>query len=279
MGFLYVQYFNCGVKKDPAIFKEAEKYVNKAFELYPEVFLGHYALGFALYLQGNVKSAIKHIKRAIEIEPTNSDAMRMLCYQYSILLGKPEKAIQLARRVIALDPLTPINYLAPALIHWAHGNFKNAKEECKKYHQMAPDNIHAQCWYSILLIWSGELEEAYAIIEKTKNDYPGETMTKLMLFLGYANRNEIDKVNSTLSEDFLIYAWNDHFYTWFFADGFSLLDKKDESIKWLKRTIELGFINYPFIAEIDPFLKNIRGEVLFQRLLKKVKSEWENFNA
>ncbi len=277
MGFLHVQYYNSGVKKDPAIFMEAEKYIQKAFALDPEIFLGHYAMGFALYLQGDIKAAIKHVRRAIEIDPSNTDAMRLLCYHYSLILGKPESAVYLANRIIKLDPLTSMNYMAPAMVYWAQGNIKKAKEESNKYYQMSLENIHARCWHSIILIWNGDFKEAFSIIENTKNEFPYETMTKLMLFFYYANQNDKEKAMSVHSEEDLAYAWNDHFYTWHLAYGFALLDEKSEALKWLERTVDLGFINYPLFTEIDPFLENIRETKEFKKLMERVKYEWESF--
>lgn len=48
---------------------------------------------------------------------------------------------------------------------------------------------------------------------------------------------------------------------------------------WLEHAVDRGFINYPFLKEIDPFLENIRGEPRFQKLMAHVKHEWENFEV
>jgi non-specific serine/threonine protein kinase len=51
----------------------------------------------------------------------------------------------------------------------------------------------------------------------------------------------------------------------------------EEAFDWLENSVDRGFINYPFISEYDPLLKNIRGEERFKKLLKRIKHEWENF--
>jgi len=58
-----------------------------------------------------------------------------------------------------------------------------------------------------------------------------------------------------------------------------LIDEKDEAIDWLEEVVKWGFINYPFLNEIDPFLENIRSEPRFKKLMKRVKHEWENFEV
>jgi hypothetical protein len=43
--------------------------------------------------------------------------------------------------------------------------------------------------------------------------------------------------------------------------------------------VERGMINYPFINEYDPLLKNIRSEKRFEILMNKVKERWESFEV
>jgi hypothetical protein len=38
-------------------------------------------------------------------------------------------------------------------------------------------------------------------------------------------------------------------------------------------------VNYPYMANHDPFLANIRGERRFQNLMDRVKYEWEHFEV
>jgi non-specific serine/threonine protein kinase len=59
----------------------------------------------------------------------------------------------------------------------------------------------------------------------------------------------------------------------------SLLDEKKEALDWLENAVDRGFLNYPMMAERDPFLANIRGEERFKKLMERVKSEWERFEV
>jgi hypothetical protein len=43
--------------------------------------------------------------------------------------------------------------------------------------------------------------------------------------------------------------------------------------------LEIGAINYPFLATLDPWLANIRGDARFQKLMERVKYEWEHFEV
>jgi len=63
------------------------------------------------------------------------------------------------------------------------------------------------------------------------------------------------------------------------AGFLALLDEKKESLNWLEHAVDRGFINYPLLAEKDPFLANIRGEERFKKLMERVKHEWEHFEV
>ncbi len=63
------------------------------------------------------------------------------------------------------------------------------------------------------------------------------------------------------------------------AECYALLDEKEEALEWLELAVNKGWLNYPFLNEIDPFLQNIRGEERFKKLMETVKYKWENFEV
>jgi hypothetical protein len=63
------------------------------------------------------------------------------------------------------------------------------------------------------------------------------------------------------------------------AAFYSFLDEKEESLKWLEIAAGGGFINYPFMNGLDPFLSKIRGDERFTELMTKVKKAWESYEV
>jgi TolB-like protein len=59
-----------------------------------------------------------------------------------------------------------------------------------------------------------------------------------------------------------------HFYTF--------IGKKEDALRNLKKSIESGFFNFPYISN-DPFLDNIRGTKEFKNLLAQAKSRHQAF--
>ena len=65
----------------------------------------------------------------------------------------------------------------------------------------------------------------------------------------------------------------------FLAVLFAVAEWKEKSLEWLEQAVNQGFINYPLMAAQDPLLEPIRGEERFQKLMKRAKHEWEDFDA
>jgi len=68
-------------------------------------------------------------------------------------------------------------------------------------------------------------------------------------------------------------------HSYFLAQDFAILGEKEETLNWLENAVGLGLINYPLLAEKDPFLERLRGEERFKELMVRVKHEWETFEV
>ena len=53
----------------------------------------------------------------------------------------------------------------------------------------------------------------------------------------------------------------------------------DQALEWLEHGLEIGLINYPFLAEQDRFLESLHSDTRFQKLMVRVKKEWEEFEG
>ena len=53
----------------------------------------------------------------------------------------------------------------------------------------------------------------------------------------------------------------------------------DRALDWLAIAIDRGFINYPFLAQHDPFFATLRSDPRFQELMETVRDRWERFES
>jgi hypothetical protein len=68
-------------------------------------------------------------------------------------------------------------------------------------------------------------------------------------------------------------------YSWKLATGYALIGKPDKALNWLENAVRHGLINYPFLAQHDPLLENLRQESRFKALVEDVQSQWERFEV
>lgn len=60
---------------------------------------------------------------------------------------------------------------------------------------------------------------------------------------------------------------------------YAMLGDKESALEWLENSVNRGFINYPYLSEYDPFLASLRSEPRFEKLMQRVKREWEEFEV
>ena len=60
------------------------------------------------------------------------------------------------------------------------------------------------------------------------------------------------------------------------AACYAFIEAKEEALSWLEHTtLTRQFINYPFFYEIDPMFECLRGDDRYERLMERVRQEWE----
>ncbi len=94
------------------------------------------------------------------------------------------------------------------------------------------------------------------------------------LFLGHAVKGEEDAALRVMTPDLESEVEND-IACRMMADGYALLGRTQDAIRWVRTAIERGFINYPNLDEKDVFLDSVRGEPEFQALMAELRPRWE----
>jgi len=132
-------------------------------------------------------------------------------------------------------------------------------------------------------MWKKQRQRAFELIDQITQqaspDVMHKTFSEFLLFSKHAFEGKKTNALETLSENVKSYFWADPELPWLGAAIYSVMDEKDEALRWLEHAIDRGWINYPLFAEQDPFLENIRGEERFKKLMERIKPEWERFEV
>ena len=277
LGLAYFQLVNLGIKQEEYLDK-AREYAQKAFALDPSSPQGHAVMGYINMLEGDMRLAISHLKKAASSDPGDADTVGWLGWFY-LVVGKASAAVPLIERSFKIDPVNPNWHLLRGLINVFEGHFELAAEQLSVGYEMAPHMPMNQFWYALGLAYSKRFQESLSILEIDMGaSSSDDAFKKMSEFLRASLRGEKEKISHLQTPDFLRTMKRDLQLSYHAASFYSYLDQPNDALDWLENAINRGFYNYPFM-EVDPFLDNIRGEERFKKLMERVKYEWEHFEA
>jgi TolB-like protein/lipoprotein NlpI len=275
MAFGYFQYVNLGVEHGKNI-RKAEEFVQKAFELDPELAEAHFVIGLINILNGKGDKAIYHLARAHAGKPEDPEIMVWLALGYS-LMGKIEAGKSLIEKCVKIDPINPLNDSVTGWNLFFGGRFDLALNPLVAAYNLTPESGMNQFWKALVLLYNDRADESYEFICKYVEEPGRDTWTQLTIFLKYVIKEERDKLTSLLTPDFVKSIHIDPQNSYHLATFYSYLGEKDKSLDLLENAVNRGVINYPLLSKNDKLLNNIRGELRFKKLMERVKYEWENF--
>ena len=277
LGLAYFQLVNLGIKQEEYLGK-ARGYAQKTFALDPGSPQGHAVRGYVCMLEGDMRGAISHLKKAISTDPGDADTVGWLGWFY-LIIGKASAAIPLIERSLKMDPVNPNWRMLRGLIDFFEGHFNFAAEQLREAHAMAPHVPAIQFWCALSLAYTGRFPESLSMLDIDKGAVSSDDAFKKMSeFLRAALRGEKDVFSRLQTPDILRTMKRDLQLSYHAASFCSFLGQPNEALDWLENAISRGFYNSPFL-EVDPFLDNIRGEERFKKLMERVKFEWEHFEV
>lgn len=277
MAYVYWHYVNIGAGQEEYL-DLAEEYAEKALRLDPESSEGHNVLGLVhMALRGNQKKGAYHLERSLAINPNNLDALFWTPVAYT-LVGKTAAAYPLVDRLLEIDPLTPMNHMLPALLSLMSGQFENAVKLVEKYYRLDPQNPINHLFYPFMLVYNQQLQEASSLLDSFTEVDLNNSMTRTGFILQAALAGNTERMEELLTPEHTETMQRDPQWSWMLASIYALAGQNGNALDWLENAVDRGFINYPFLTEHDPFIKKLQGEERFQRLMKRVKYEWEHFD-
>ena len=278
LAWIYYYYVNIGARHEDCL-EKAEEYAHKALALQPDLVKAHVLLG-GIYSgpRGDFRQAIAHFKRALAINPNDGSALAGLGGAYILHLGRYTEALALFEKSWQVDPLHNEKDFQRGWLNLHYDQYRLALEPFRIAYQSEPSNPLRGYFYSIILAYNNNAAEALPIIEQNAATTPGNFFTKFSLLLKYGLLNDQRQAFQIMTPDFQKTCRRDSEWSQYVAALMALLGAKTEALDWLENAVTRGFINYPSL-ERNPFLDSVRREEQFQKLIDRVKDEWEHFKA
>ena len=276
LGHAYLQYREAGIDLGEGPLDRAEDCARKAFALEPESASGLQLRGWIHYSRGRIQQAVRDLRAVLETEPNNADTLLLLINCY-LISGKVPAARPLIERLLAVDPLTPLTRCMPAFTDAMDGNFATTLDPYRQMSDMDPGNPMARLFFIWALALNDRADEIDAVLEGFPSEVRETVPARLAFFLARALEGNAGDAHAAVTEEIQEVATAGDVFPRILAQGYAVAGMPDRALHWLAIAVDRGFINYPFLARHDPFLKGIRGEPRFQKLLETVRERWEKF--
>jgi non-specific serine/threonine protein kinase len=276
MAYVYIQYLELGLKPEPRYLEQAEEYANRALRVRSDSVPGHVARGMVRFKRGDIEGAVPDLKRALQTDPTDRDALFRLALIY-LIAGREAAAEPLLERLLEIDPLTAVNHCLPGYAEFLRGKIEDAIPAYRRMLQLDPGSPVTRWFLALVLARCRRDTEALQLLDEIIRDTPYTTFARHARFLSGSLREDRNAALAAVTPQLLAEARWDQHASWWMASTYALIDERDAALDWLRNATKLGYINYPFLSQYDPFLDSLRGDGRFWVLMEEVKGRWERF--
>ena len=278
LAFVTFQKINYSAGIDFSLLEKTQDYVNKIFKINNNSPLGFRLLGFMALAKETIQKACTYFKKVVEFNPNDSEALVFyaMCLFYS---GKNEEARVAIDRVLKIDPLTWLNHWALGMLFIMEGNYSSNLKQSEKVLLMEPGNPYMKFMYGYALAYEKSFNKSFEILDEVAIDGKDFYLGSLSSFVKYSFLNEKGKALKAISPELKKKSEIDFEIAWQMAECYALINEKHLALDCIENAINRGVINYPFWAEKNSFLENIRDEERFKKMMERVKYEWENFEV
>jgi serine/threonine-protein kinase len=271
-GQLYWNEVNMDLVSVDAGLPRAAEAASRALAKDPDHALAIFVRGLVAGSSGRPEEALPDLYRANELWPGDANILAELC-RFSNTAGLRRHG-PLVERIVLLDPLTPISHLVVSSYHWTGGRFAEVVGPARRACELAPPGTMVPFVASMELAAAGHREEAAALLEGPAAAMRGTPLGDMSAFLQRALRGDRDAALRWVTPALEDRVHNE-FAAMFLAEGYLLIGMKRDALRWVRRAIERGFINHPFLSEYDPLLADLRGDEQFVGMMAQVKPRWE----
>jgi serine/threonine-protein kinase len=222
--------------------------------------------------QGRNKEAIETLRRALNLSPNADTVMVALGYVY-LHAGLLEDAETILRRSLSVNPNVRVARLMLVRCLLFQGKLGAAEAELQRAVEPGADLPEVTSIRALLAYYSGRLDDAVALADKIHGMGRIEDRS-IYAFAGvvHAARGNRDAVDPTIFKIQPGEIINPELAYWI-AGLYALLGEEAKAVAWLRRALELGNENYPWL-ERDRNFDQIRSSLQFQRVADETRARW-----
>ncbi len=255
-----------------AAFPKAKENATKALQLDEQLAEAHASLAYVkFYYDRNRLEAEREFRRAIELNPSYATAHHWFALVLSAM-GRQDEALSEIKIAAQLDPRSAIIYSAIATVYFYGRQYDLAVEQGNKALELDPGLVPAHR----LLRWTygamNRYEDAFKAYLSEKG-YSGDSEIEWPVVVAQleAIGGKRDEAQAALQRGFASPAFKSgaNYMYYEIAVIYALLNDHQQAIEWLAKAEANKTYLFNF-AQVDPRLDNLRSDVRFKELLKKL---------
>ena len=270
------QYINGGVSGDRRHLEEAERHARMVIELDPAGAEGPRLLGLIRAQSGDIVGWVRHLQRAYRIDPHDPDGAVWTGFGWNFA-GQRHRALPIFERLLSVDPHFDYLLFGFAFEAYFSGDLAAAEGYTEQARRLSPDHPGIPMVMAQVLASAGQIDRAVRYVDEHAAPAGTHPLSTLTHVFKHALRGEAAAADALTTDALAEAIWSDFQYTHVMAQAQAVLGRKDEALRWLRRTTERGFIHHPFLAERDPLLASLHGDPRFTELMAGVRARWERF--
>ncbi|MBW3565705.1 MAG: protein kinase [Acidobacteria bacterium] len=274
-GIIHWQYFNAGVRPDPAQLGGAAELADRIEQLEPGSPRATALRGLVALSRGDPATASRLLSAALEKEPNDVDSLGILTALF-VLTGRNHRARPLIARLRSLDPMGYLSRWMPMILANMEGKFDEALEGFRNLDERVP----FETAYRIqLLMFARRFDEAAAVSEELLHRAPEDPFTRISAMWRFGAEGDRERFDEMFTDAVAATASHDMQYASWVAEAFGLLGDAERAVKWMDIAIGRGYAAYPYIAEHDWFFDRVRADPRFEAMLERMRMKWLELDA
>jgi len=263
-----------GASRDDTLMDEIEREARGLIEAEPDQAFGHAILGFLGYERGDHVTAVRSLRRAMELDPADGDVR----FFHGIALSAaghtdPRPGLEW----VARDPFSPLAHTLVAANSWFRGRPLEGLPAMEEAVRLAPMGLifHWGLGYHYALVGRfSDAEREGAWLAEHAAGFPYTAQLRALVAAVADHRDEALELLSHVDERTL-----DGHHTGHLAESYAMAGEHDRAVALLDRAVTLGFYPYGYYARLSPFYEDLRGREDFARVLDRAAQRVADFQA
>src|SRR6185503_16211732 len=256
-----------GAAPDQSPLDEADRVAQALAVQRPDASYVHSLLGNLKYERGHLLEALRHFRRAIELEPNDTDSLVMMAFTL-VGAGQDDAAQALAPRLVQSDPLSAVTWTAAGGPLWFVGRAAEGIPIMKRGLEIDPNSFIAHWCTGYCCAVAGRIEDAKGHAAHLRRLFDGGPYTRQLLALVDGLEGRQAEAREWLAP--INIAILDPHQQFHLAEAFLVAGDLERGLELLERS-NFGFHPYTYMAHHCRFLDPVRDTPRFQAVLAQAK--------